>query len=124
MPDRYVTDENEQPTPEPRYRLYRLCECEACSGSGKDAADNSRCPLCRGEGRVRERVAEAETPENLGAALVTVALEGQLDGCAIGILDTQGDPGKKWLIKPWLPSPRNVSDAGRVLASAPRKERA
>jgi hypothetical protein len=55
-------------------------------------------------------------------ALVTLAREGEWidangDPCAFGLLDREGETNKKWLILPWKPSPRNLSDAGRVLAS-------
>ncbi|HEY1309261.1 MAG TPA: hypothetical protein VGF24_37235 [Vicinamibacterales bacterium] len=51
-------------------------------------------------------------------AICTLAREGEFDECPIGLLDTQGETGKKWLILPWLPSARNVSDAARLLAKS------
>jgi hypothetical protein len=75
----------------------------------------ARCAECRGEGKVRERVAECETEADLGLAIVTLGREGEFEECPIGVLDTQGEVGRKWLIRPWLPSARNVSDAGRTL---------
>lgn len=117
--DRYPRDELH------RFRLYRLCDCPACGGQGKDMTrpeDRYRCLLCRGEGKVRDVVAAAEDPEGLGLALVTLGREGELEDCAVGVLDVLGEPGQKWILKPWLPSPRNVSDAGRTLATARRKE--
>lgn len=79
-----------------------------------------RCPECRGEGKVRTVVAEADTPADVGVALVTCAREGAWDGCQFGLLDTEGETGLKWLVLPWAASPtaRNVSDAGRVLAKS------
>ena len=123
---RYVTAEPE------RYVLYRLCECTTCEGTGKDGIALEkrhpdmaptwtkviRCEDCRGEGRTRDLVATATDPESLGVALVTLAREGEWEGCPIGILDTLGEPGEKWLVRPWLPSARNISDAGRTLAKA------
>jgi hypothetical protein len=53
----------------------------------------------------------------LGVAIVTLAGEGEFDDCPIGILEDGGG----WLVKPWLPSPRNVADAARVLAKAKTK---
>ncbi len=102
---------------EPRYRLYALCPCERCDNTGRDAL-GGRCDACRGEGKVRTVVAEAETAEAIGVALVTCAREGAWGGCQLGLLDTQGKTGLKWLVLPWAASPtaRNVSDAGRVLA--------
>lgn len=127
---RNVTDEPYDPAE--RYLLYRLCDCTTCEGKGKDPADaltltqgvdirkaeslRRRCPDCRGEGRVRQELATCESPEAVGVALVTLGREGEWEGCAFGCLDRGGEVGEKWLVKMWLPSPRNVSDAGRVLA--------
>lgn len=119
MPSRNVEPEHD---PRERYSLYRLCDCSGCSGLGKVyAIEWVRCSECRGEGRVRQEVASCETPEAIGVALVTLAREAEWltdDGrpCAFGLLDREGEKGKKWLILPWMPSARNVSDAGRVLA--------
>lgn len=113
-----------------RFRLYRLCECAECDGRGKqpwyghpEKIASARCPHCRGEGRTRDLVATCESPEAVGVALVTLAREGEFEDCPLGVLDTLGEVGQKWLIRPWLPSPRNVSDAGRTLARAKRGER-
>jgi hypothetical protein len=119
-----------------RFEVYRLCECAACSGVGKiDRAENvtqgdqvytvfgaKRCDDCRGEGRVRELVATATDAQSLGVALVTLGREGEWEGCPIGILDTQGETGQKWIVRPWLPSARNVSDAGRTLANSKKEK--
>lgn len=119
-----LTDEEES---QGRFRIYRLCLCEHCEGDGKlvvpgvSGGAPLRCSECRGEGRVRERVAECPTEASLGVALVTLGREGEFDECPIGILDTEGEVGKKWLVNPWLPSARNVSDAARVLASSKRR---
>jgi hypothetical protein len=85
--------------------------------------DSVRCPDCRGEGRTRELVATATDPESLGVALVTLAAEGEWEGCPLGLLD-KPDPDKPgtWLIKPWLPSARNVSDAARTLANSKKEK--
>lgn len=81
-----------------------------------------RCSACRGEGRIRQELATVESSEAVGVALVTLAREGEwtdADGnpCALGLLDREGEKGKKWLILPWAASPRNVSDAGKLLRS-------
>ena len=139
---RYVTDEPVGVRIEERFALYRLCPCAACGGRGKvpvtpelqhltpegSMFGTERCAACRGEGRTRELVCTTETPEGIGTALYTLALEGEWDECPIGVLDRMPElqdeqPGKKWLVKPWLPSARNISDAGRTLRSA-RRERA
>lgn len=120
---RYVTADPE------RYQLYRLCECTTCEGTGKvrllqdSIGGNPRCPDCRGEGRTRDLIATCATPEALGVAIVTLAREGEWEGCPVGILDTQGETGQKWLVRPWLPSARNVTDAARTLAKSKTKEK-
>ena len=121
MSGRYVTDEA-VPLDE-QYEVYRLCECTTCAGRGKVWTDETpgdlvRCPACRGEGRTRELVATCGTPEALGVALTTLGKEGEFQDCPIGILHRLGQPGEKWLVRPWLPSARNVSDAGRTLRQA------
>lgn len=116
---RYITDE---PSGEERFELYRLCECAACSGTGKQATwtaqgiyHNERCPDCRGEGRTHELIATATDPQSVGVALVTLGREGEWDECPIGVLDTMGEKGQKWIVRPWLPSTRNVTDAAKLL---------
>jgi hypothetical protein len=85
---------------------------------GPVARRGDRCKECRGEGRVRERVAECDSPQDVGVALITLGREGEWSECPFGLLDTQGETGQKWLVSPWLPSARNISDAGRTLAGA------
>ena len=108
--------------PQERFRVYRLCLCPECEGSGKvlqkGVGGGAKCDGCRGEGRVRERVASCLDEASVGVAICTLAREGEFEDCPIGLLDTQGETGKKWLILPWQPSPRNVSDAARVLAKS------
>jgi hypothetical protein len=65
---------------------------------------------------VRENVAGADNELGLAQALIQNGREGAWEGCPFGLLDRFGAPGQKWLVLPWLPSTRNVSDAGRVLA--------
>lgn len=114
--------------PRQRFRIFRLCDCPTCGGSGKELREATdlrgnnpkllpwRCSDCRGEGRIRQEVAACESPEALGVAIVMLAREGEFEECPVGILDSEGAVGKKWLVRPWLPSARNVSDAGRTLA--------
>lgn len=77
-------DANGDPDPEQRYRIYRLCPGEE---------DPDLMATCANEGAV-------------GLALCTMAREGEFEpesgDCAIGVLDTMGEVGKKWLIRPWL----------------------
>jgi hypothetical protein len=106
--------------PQQRYRVYRLCLCPACEGTGGvpgHIAPKVRCRECRGEGRVLDLVACCANPQGLGTTIVTLAEEGEFEDCPIGILEDGGG----WLVKPWLPSPRNVADAARVLAKAKTK---
>jgi hypothetical protein len=51
---------------------------------------------------------------------VTLAREGEWDECPFGLLDSEGEKGRKWLVTPWLPSARNVRDAARTLAKSKR----
>ena len=109
--------------PEQRFRLYRLCPCERCSGRGRGLdtdydgliARGKRCPDCRGEGRTLELVATCASPEAVGVTLVTLGREGEWAECPVGVLDTEDETGQKWLVSPWLPSARNVSDAARLM---------
>lgn len=113
--------------PQQRYRIYRLCVCFECLGVGKvmdrpkgnqvKPVGPNRCEECRGEGKTLELVATAGTPQDVGVALIELAQEGEFEDCPIGILEDGGS----WLIKPWLPSPRNVADAARVMAQSKRK---
>ena len=131
MASRYVTEPDFDPRE--RFVLYRLCDCLTCEGKGKALPPHrpfaqwrakspiERCPDCRGEGRVRQEVASCESPEAVGVALVTLGREGEWEECPFGLLDREGEKGQKWLVLPWLPSPRNVSDAGRVLGTARKK---
>jgi hypothetical protein len=104
MSPRYVTDEDGlRPIwdevsgrfdPRQRFALYRLCEGDL------------------------QLIATCESAEAAGVALVTLGREGEWDDCPVGLLDRDGEVGRKWLIRPWLPSPSNVSNAGRMLRTA------
>ncbi len=101
------------------YRLYSLCPCEICRGTGKLPTVQSateRCKACRGEGRTLTLVATCGSKEAVGTALVTLAAEGHWDGdCPFGLMHrTEGEKGR-WILKPWQASARNVSDAGKLL---------
>jgi len=111
--------------PQQRFRIYRLCDCFDCNGRGKVMPDMPgkrgkllRCDECRGEGKVLDLVATAPDEAGLGTAIVKLGQEGEFEECPLGVLDNEGEKGKKWLVLPWLPSPRNVSDAAKVLARA------
>ena len=90
-------DANGDPDPEQRYRIYRLCPGET------EPELLGCCP----------------TEAAVGVALCTWAREGEFDhengDCSHGCLDTFGEPGQRWLWRPWLASPKNVADAARVL---------
>ena len=119
--------------PEERFSLYRLCACPECEGHGKNLQSRPlpplhvwvKCAECRGEGRVRQELASCESPEAIGVALVTLAREGEWEECAFGLLDRkpEGKETGTWLILPWLPSARNVTDAARTLARSKRTPR-
>ncbi len=116
MPARYVTPDNPRSLSEDSspLRLYRLCPCGACSGTGKH--EDVRCPECRGEGRTLQLMATCDTPADLGLAIFTLGSEEEFDDCPMGVmLRPEGESGT-WLIKPWKASPRNVTDAAKVLA--------
>ena len=85
--------------PEQQYRVYRVCPGETTP----------------------ELMVTCGTPEALGVALVTLGREGEWKDCAIGVLHVLGEPGQRWLLKPWRAMPKEVSAAGRVLASARKK---
>jgi hypothetical protein len=104
--------------PAQRFRLYRLCEMVPLTGRPMLRVQRGRCSACRGEGRTLELVATCASPEAVGTALVTLGREGEWAECPVGVLDTEGESGEKWIVTPWLPSARNVSDAGRTLRGA------
>lgn len=92
-------DQNGEINPNERYRIYRL--------------------------RVGDSEAEllgtCADEEAVGVTICQMGRDGQFDpsngDTAIGILDTMGEKGKKWIVRPWLASPSNVKDAARLLAS-------
>lgn len=76
---------------------------------------------CRAHDGTLTLIATCATPEAVGVAIVTLGREGEFDDCAAGVLDTMGEKGQKWVLRPWERSAQNVSVAGHVLAKAPRK---
>lgn len=96
-------DASGDPDPRQRYRIYRLCPGDT---------EPELLATCASEAAV-------------GVALCTMGREGEFDpdagDCAVGVLDTMGEVGKKWIFRPWLASPGNVSDAGKVLRSAQKR---
>ena len=121
-----LSGEMEEDTP---YRLYRLCPCETCNGTGKilpmisPSSPTTRCKVCRGEGKNLALLATATDPQSVGVALVTLAEEGEWDECPFGLMYRPHGETGKWLLKPWGPSARNVSDAGRTLARSKNHDR-
>lgn len=114
--------------PRDRFSLYRLCDCPTCEGRGQVWTDGTpgdliRCPDCRGEGRVREEVATCETPEAVGVALVTLAREGEWEDCPFGLLDREGETGKRWLVLPWPTTARTVRAAASELGKQSARKR-
>lgn len=86
--------------PRQRYRIYRL----------REGVEDP------------ELMATCATEEAVGATLCQLGREDEWENCAVGILDQEGEPGKRWLMRPWLPSPGNVSIAAKVLGSARRRK--
>lgn len=86
--------------PRQRYRIYRLCPGET----------------------EPDLLATCESEAAVGVTLCTLGREGEFSpengDCAIGVLDTEGEVGQKWIFRPWLASPKNVSDAGKVMRRA------
>ena len=82
--------------PRQRYRLYRVCPGETTP----------------------ELVCTVGSEEAIGVALCTLGREDEWKDCALGVLDTEGEKGQQWILKPWRAMPKEVSAAGRVLASA------
>lgn len=79
--------------PEERYRIYRLHPRDT---------DPHLLATCK-------------TAEDVGKAICEMAEEGQFLDSALGLLDTAGEEGRRWLIKPWLPGPATLPEAGRIL---------
>ena len=75
---------------------------------------------CRAHDGTLTLIATCATAEAVGVAIVTLGREGEFDDCAAGVLDTMGETGQKWVLRPWEASAQNVSVAGHVLAKAPR----
>ena len=68
--------------PRQRYRIYRL-----------HSTDDSPYLL-----------ATCETEADAGVAICKMAREGQLMDAAVGILDTMGERGQRWLVNPYAPA--------------------
>lgn len=75
-----------------------------------------------------ELVATCADETGLGYALTNLAREGELVDHAIGIIEVVWDEdemvikGSHWLVKPWLPGPATVPEAGRILRIAESEE--
>lgn len=51
-------------------------------------------------------LATVENEQAVGTAICEMAREGQLMDAAVGILDTQGERGQRWLVNPYAPAPQ------------------
>lgn len=87
--------------PRQRYRLYRVCPGETTP----------------------ELICTTGTEEGVGLALCTLGREGELTDCAVGVLDTEGEKGQQWILRPWRAMPKEVSHAASVLARSKRTDR-
>lgn len=70
-----------EPDPRQRFRIYRV-------------------PTTDTEPQL---LATGESEGDVGEAICTMAREGMFDDCALGIIDTMGEKGSRWLVTPWLP---------------------
>lgn len=70
--------------PKQRFRIYRL-----------HSTDDS--PFLLGT---------CETEQAVGVAICTFARDGELQDAAVGILDTMGERGQRWLVNPYAPAPQ------------------
>lgn len=68
--------------PRQRYRIYRLHATDL---------DPYLLATCKDEKAV-------------GVAICEIAREGQLQDAAVGILDTMGEKGQRWLVNPYAPA--------------------
>lgn len=53
-----------------------------------------------------ELVATTATPEGVGVAIVTLGREGEWENTCVGVLDSMGEVGQKWLSNPFAPMMR------------------
>ena len=49
-------------------------------------------------------LATCEFEDEVGLAIVTLGKEGEFDDRVLGLLDTQGEKGHRWLVVPYLPA--------------------
>ena len=72
--------------PAQRYRIYRLVS-KRIGG--------------RNFGGILELVATCATEAAVGTTLCTLGREEEWDGVAVGVLDTEGEKDRKWIVNPW-----------------------
>lgn len=49
-------------------------------------------------------LATCESEQAVGVTICEIAREGQLQDAAVGILDTMGEKGQRWLVNPYAPA--------------------
>jgi hypothetical protein len=49
-------------------------------------------------------LATCESEQAVGVTICEIAREGQLQDAAVGILDTMGEKGQRWLVNPFAPA--------------------
>lgn len=87
MEDEFMLDWEEvsgRNDPRQRYRIYRV-----------HATDDYPYLL-----------ATCATESAVGVTICNIAREGQLQDAAVGILDTMGEKGQRWLVNPYAPAPQ------------------
>ncbi len=96
-------------------------EWDAVSGRGDSRQRYRIYRLCPGETEP-ELISTCDSEAAVGVALCQHGRDGEFDpdsgDCSVGVLDTMGEVGRKWIFRPWLASPGNVSTAGKVLRTA------
>ena len=63
-------------------------------------AQSAHLPNCQQNPRV-ELVATCATEAAVGTTLCTLGREEEWDGVAVGVLDTEGEKDRKWIVNPW-----------------------
>lgn len=85
--------------------MSELLDWEEVSGR-KDPAQRFRIYRLHSTDLSPYLLATCESEEAVGVAICNLAREGQLQDAAVGILDTMGEKGQRWLVNPYAPAPQ------------------